>query len=406
MLHLILAATLEAQTHFNAGLADLFAYAGPQAVTQFEEAEDAGDNSLAWWGEALAEGSDLNTPLTPERFKNAHATIAGPLPRSGPFPDPKTTSERDRLLIAAVTARYAGTYDERVGDEKAYRIDMEAIVAKYPDDDDAAMFLVEDLLEQQGMHWNEDGTPLGDTSAEILKLIQTTLAHNPQHLFANHLCIHAYDTAPDRTFAIACAQRLDAMTFSAPMEHLVHMPAHTWLEIGDGKAALASSERSWALNPTRYALHDASVAYSSAWMCGDDEGIARWVQRIGALIGKPYTVKTPEDLVAAKDLEAAGKVDQAIATLRKAAQSLTDAGENIPPFPADVRIGAVYYRAGRYTQARDAFLAVLRSRPRDPRALFGAAETYDRLGDPSQATRYRKQFAQYWAGGRLTIRDF
>lgn len=401
MLHVILAATLEAQAHFNAGLADLFAYASRASAAEFVAAEQADPTfALAYWGEALANGSDINTPLTAERFQASQDAIKKAQPYLGALP------ERDAALVSAATQRYAGSFEQHDRDEAAYRAAMRAYVAAHGDDDDATMLLVEALMEQHSVSWNDDGTPLGDNSAEMVTLIKRTLQHAPQHLFANHLCIHAYDTAPDRTFAITCAQTLDAMAFKEPMEHLAHMPAHTWIEIGDGKAALASSERSWALDPTRYALHDASVAYSAAWMCGDQEGIARWVQRIGALIGRPFVQNLPENLVAAQHLEDAGKVDQAIAALQKAAASLTNAGENIPPFPADVRIGAVYYRAGNFTAARDAFLLVLKTRPRDPRALFGAAETFDRLGDPSQATRYREQFARYWAGGPLTIRDF
>ena len=131
MIDLFLAVALDAQTHFNAGLTDLYAYAGPQAATEFVAAEKADPTfALARWGEALALGTDLNTPLTPQRFIAAHNAIAPALPISD------GTSERDRLLIAAVNARYAGTYDDRAADEKVYRTDMEAAVAKYPLDGD------------------------------------------------------------------------------------------------------------------------------------------------------------------------------------------------------------------------------------------------------------------------------
>lgn len=401
MLHLLLAVTLEAQAHFSAGLTDLFGYVSKESAAEFVAAEKADPSfALAHWGEALARGTDLNTPLTAASFAAAQNAIKAALP----IPD--GTSDRDRLLIAAVAARYAGTFDDRVSDEKTYRAAMEAMVAKYPADDDAAMLLVEDLLEQQGMHWNEDGTPLGDMSAEILKLLQTTLARSPRHLFANHLCIHAYDNAPNRTPAIACAQMLDSMMFAPPLEHLAHVPAHLWMELGDGKAALASSERAWNLNPTRYAEHDAYIGYAAAGLCGDLDASYRWLERIGALAGKQLHQALPADLVTARDEEEHGRFNAALQLLQKSAAPLASIQEMIPYYPADVRIGALYFRAGRYADAAATFDAILKQRPRDPRALFGAAETFDRLGDPSKATRYREQFAQYWCGGPLTMRDF
>lgn len=398
---LLLAISLEAQQHFTAGLNDLFAYASQTAAAEFQAAATSDPTyALAHWGEALALGSDLNTSLTEDRFKAAHDAIARALPI------PASVSPRDAALIAAVGARYAGAYSDQNADEQRYRVAMEAYIASYPDDDDAAMLLVEDVLEQHGMTWDEGGKPLGDTSSQILSLINRTLARTPRHLFANHLCIHAYDNAPNRTPAIACAQVLDSLPFVEPMEHLAHMPAHVWLELGDGKAALRSSERAWALNPTRYAEHDAYIGYAAAMMSGDDAARAVWAQRLGAAQGEPVPSDPPAFVTQAKALEAAGKFDAAIALLEKNAEALGSAHEMLPFYPADVRIGALYYRVGKYEKALETFERILQTRPRDPRALFGAAETSGRLGDSVRATRYREQFATYWAGGLLTIRDF
>jgi tetratricopeptide (TPR) repeat protein len=397
---LLLAVSLEAQQHFAAGLKDLFAYASETAASEFQAASKADPTyALARWGEALALGSDLNTPLTAVRFKAAHDAIARALPTTA-------SSSRDAALIEAARARYAGNYGARSSDERTYHAMMESFLATYPDDDDAAMILVEDLLEQHGMTWTEDGKPLGETSAQILSLLNRTLVRDPRHLFANHLCIHAYDNAPNRTPAITCAQALDSMVLAEPMEHLAHMPAHVWLELGDGKAALRSSERAWSLSPTRYAEHDAYIAYSAAMMCGDDDARATWAERLGAAEGEPLPAGPPPFVAQAKTLEAGGKTDDAIALLEKSAVSLASAREMIPPYPADVRIGAAYFRAGKYTEARAAFGRVLASRPRDPRALYGSSQALLKLGDVAGAARARAAYTTYWAGAPLTMNDF
>lgn len=398
---LLLAVALGPPPSFVTGLRDLFAYAGPQAAVEFERGErDDPAFVLNYWGDALALGTDLNTGLTSERFAAAHAAIV----KAAPYLP--GASARDKALVHAVELRYAGDYSQRNRDADAYRAAMEAYVSNDPADDDATMLLVEDLMERHGMTWNADGTPKDDTSREILALTKTVLIRAPDHLFANHLCIHEYDNAPDRTFAIACARRLDAMTFVEPEEHLAHMPAHLWNELGDGKRSIVSSERAWALHPTRYAQHDAYVGLAGALMCGDARAIETWRVRLAQTQDDPVNLALPPYAVNAQRMERAGNVDGALRVLESTAAVQSHLGELVPFYPANVRVGALLVRAGRYAQARDAFAAILAEHPRLPRALFGMATSLDALGDAAGAAQYRAEFARYWAGDALTIQDF
>jgi hypothetical protein len=401
ILAIAFAGSLQAQTFFNQGLTDLYAYAAPQAAQAFVDAERADPQAvLAYWGEALARGSDLNNGITLARFTAAHDAIEKAKPYLA------GASPQDQALANAVLQRYAGTYGDRDRDEAAYRSAMEEYLVQYPQDDDAAMLVVEDLMERRGMTWAADGTPGDVYSSEILRLTQTVLARNPQHLFANHLCIHVYDNAPDRTYAITCAKRLDAMTLVPPEEHLAHMPAHTWIELGDGKAALHSSERAWSLGPTVYAEHDAYVGLSAAMMCGDGEAIETWRERLGAVEGNVVNLSAPDYIVKARALEAQGKIDDALALLEAKAQAQSATTELVPFYPADEAAGAVLLRAGRYAAARDAFAAILAHHPDRPRALFGMSVALAALGQTQAARQTRKQFENYWAGGSLSITDF
>ncbi len=397
---LALAGSMAAQT-FSKGLTDLYAFAGTQAADEFAAAERVDPSAvLNYWGEALARGTNLNIGLTATRFAASQSAIA----KASPFL--AVASPQDRELADAVAARYAGTYEDRDRDEAAYQSAMERYVAAFPDDDDGSMMLVEDLMERHGMNWNANGTPADDTSAQILRLTQTVLTRSPQHLFANHLCIHIYDNAPDRTPAIACAQRLDAMTFVEPEEHLAHMPAHTWIELGDGKAALRSSDRAWALHPVEYAEHDAYVGLAAARMCGDNGAAAVWSERLGALETSPPNLSPPLYIQHARAQESAGHLDAAIAILQQQVQAQATVTELVPFYPADEALGSMLLRAQRYAQAQIVFAQILAHHPRRPRALFGMSVALDDLGDKDGAQRYREEFAQYWAGGDLTIDQF
>lgn len=203
------------------------------------------------------------------------------------------------------------------------------------------------------------------------------------------------------------------------------MPAHTWIELGNGKAAEASSERAWTLGPTRYADHDAFIGLSAAVIAGDRPGADRWISRlsygstltdgVAAALGdaaalerlRPSQTDT-KDILAAVAAERLGKIDEAAADLRSAidAQRARFDTEYAPLLEADERLGALYVRAQRYTDAETAFRDVLARRPYSPRALFGLSQALRGEGHTDDAAAAEAQYASLWAGTTLTVNDF
>ena len=440
-----------AQRAFDQGLTDLYAYADGAASTDFYHARNADPHlAMASWGVALAEGSDINTPLTEPRFARAHdATLRALAAR--PY-----ASEPEAALVDAVVLRYKGSYADHASDERAYVQAMETYVAAHPGDDDATMLLVEALLEDHGMQWNDDGTPRGTVSAELLERTNAVLARNPQHLFANHLCLHLYDNAPHRDAAVPCAQRLDALAFAPQDEHLAHMPAHLWIERGDWRAALASSERAYALvaawasatgqdlTAAKYLRHDETLALSAAQFGGDVDALARWAGRLDRFVPHGYDARYGPHIALGHAFEALragntsaaenalaqlrhsgltqdvallearidelhGKTDAAIGALGRARtwQQQYLEPETVPFFPATARIAAVQFRARRYADAERSFRSALDAYPGDPRALFGLWQTLLARGNIEEAAAYEARFRAAWAGQvALTIDDF
>jgi hypothetical protein len=275
----------QAQAAIDRGLFLYYAYDGTAAAQAFGEAGARQPGlATAFWGIALAAGPDLNTPITAAQFDVGQQAIRHAVALSA------AESERERKFVAITALRYAGTFKDWNRDDDAYRQAMMAF-AFSSRDENARLLAAEALLEHGGLSW-QNGRLSSDESRTALELDATVLRDDPSNLMANHLCIHLYDLAPDRLPALPCAHRLDAAVFPPQAEHLAHMPAHYWIETGDYRAALASSERAYALllrleatgedaeHVLRYQKHDVAVGYSAAMMLGNYATAQLWSARM------------------------------------------------------------------------------------------------------------------------------
>lgn len=437
---------VQAQADFDRGLSLLYSYNGPAAQTAFAQA-GARDPHLAMaaWGEALANGTDLNTGLDEAKFARAQ-NAANRAASLATFASPE-----ERALIAAVSLRYAGAYADRDADEARYRGAMAQLVSAYPLDNDAATLDAEALMERLGTDrlWSPDGVQPAPDTVTALALIERVLARDPNHLLANHLCMHLYDYAQNRQPALACADRVAGWTFEPAQEHLAHMPAHTYIEVGAYAKAIAVSEKTWQLQPQRYAAHDAYTGWSAAMMLGDLQTAESWARRAGQAyegsdmwatwvrfgqwsriagsssqnefyaplargltgihLGAIADARQMLSLYGNIDTDyrwiLAAAIDEHDGNLQAAASALHSAiayqkreygAETLPLFPAGEALGALYYRHGDYVRARDAFAQTLARYPNDPRALYGLSLTQKQLGQAVSSAGTLKAFASIW----------
>ena len=69
---------------------------------------------------------------------------------------------------------------------------------------------------------------------DIVSVLENVLARNPEHPGANHHYIHAVEASTTSERALAAAAAGD---LSPTAGHLVHMPSHIYILVGDYKAA-------------------------------------------------------------------------------------------------------------------------------------------------------------------------
>jgi hypothetical protein len=84
------------------------------------------------------------------------------------------------------------------------------------------------------------GAPVVGT-AEIIATLEAAMARYPEHIGANHFYIHATEASLHAERALMSAGRLSRMNFEPAAAHLVHMPAHTLMRVGDYAGAVAAN---------------------------------------------------------------------------------------------------------------------------------------------------------------------
>ncbi|HJR21955.1 MAG TPA: tetratricopeptide repeat protein [Dongiaceae bacterium] len=229
--HTIATAQKDAQSYFNQGLILTFAFNHAEAIQAYERAAELDPNSpMPLWGIAYALGPNYNLPAGPEELKLAHETVQKALKLADKAP------ARERAYIEALAARYSSDpnadYAKLAADFSAR---MKALSEAYPDDLDAATLYAESMMNLNPWNlWTKDGKPW-DRTMEIVAVLEGVLKRDPSHPGANHLYIHAVEASPHPEWALAAAKRLE--TISPASGHLVHMPSHIYMLVGDYKAA-------------------------------------------------------------------------------------------------------------------------------------------------------------------------
>jgi tetratricopeptide (TPR) repeat protein len=233
----------EAQKFFDQGLRLLYGFNHDEAHRAFQRASELDPQlAMAHWGMALAVGPNYNLDAQEAQLKAAFASIQKALALS------KTAPEHERGYIEALSRRYSA--DPKSADKKKLAADyadaMRELSKRYPDDLDAATLFAESAMNLRPWQlWSRDGKPAEGT-LEIIAVLESVLRRNPDHTGANHYLIHAVEASPNPERALPAADRL--RTLAPRAGHLVHMPSHIYIRLGDHDAAAAANEKAAAVD--------------------------------------------------------------------------------------------------------------------------------------------------------------
>lgn len=278
-----------AQRYFTQGLALVYGFNHAEAVRSFQEAARNDPKlGMAYWGEALATGPNINDMATEEeRERAAYSAAQRAL-------DNKTgMSEVEKALIGAIAVRFSDSEgknrEERLA---AYAAAMERVYQRFPADADAATLYASAVMDT--MPWNYY-TKNGETKPEMVKAIaalERAIELAPRHPGAHHYYIHAVEASPTPDRGIRSADVLGGLMPGAG--HLVHMPSHIYIRVGrysdateaNIRAIQADEDyitqcRAQGIYPSAYYPHNIHFLTASLSMEGRSAEMIEAAKRVG-----------------------------------------------------------------------------------------------------------------------------
>jgi Tfp pilus assembly protein PilF len=218
------------------------------------------DCAIAYWGIALALWNNPHGQPPAPNLAPALAAI-----RKAQAIGAKTARERD--FIDALALLYVD-YD-KVGYRdrlQKYLKAMEALAAKYSDDDEAQIFYAITL--------NVSASPADKTYAQQLKgaaILEPIFKRQPQHPGVAHYLIHLYDYPSIAAKGLPAATRYAEIAPAAP--HAQHMPSHIFTRVGYWKESIVSNTAS--VKSAKAGKENNEALHASDYMIYADLQLAR-----------------------------------------------------------------------------------------------------------------------------------
>lgn len=233
--------TATAQKFFDQGLRFAWGFYFPESIASHQEAarHDPG-HPMPYWGMAHAMGPNPNS---------RYARLPDD-PRGEGLKAIKMALERidrandiERELINALFVRYdQDSIADDAQRDQAYLARMQSLNEKYPDDPDIAALYADSYMSiGRWDYWDGDGRAKPGTMPVALAL-EHALKSTPGHPGSLHLHIHLLEASLEPERALGSAEALEATLPIAG--HVVHMPAHIYVRVGQYDRAIASNIRS------------------------------------------------------------------------------------------------------------------------------------------------------------------
>ncbi len=239
------------QQFFDQGLRFAWGFYFPESIASYQEAARHDPmHPMPYWGMAHAMGPNPNSryarmPDDPKgeglkAINNAMARI-----------DHATPLEAEMIKALHILYDKQAIADDNERDH-AYLKRMRELNAKYPDDSDiAALYAGAYMSIGRWDYWDGEGNPKGETIPVALAL-ERVMGKGQPNPGVLHLHVHLIEASLEPERALRSADALEA---TVPIGgHVVHMPAHIYVRVGQYQKAIDNNVRSQAVDK-QFAKH-------------------------------------------------------------------------------------------------------------------------------------------------------
>ena len=235
----------QAQAFFDQGLRLAWGFYFPESIASYQEAARMDpDHPMPFWGMAHAMGPNPNSryarmPDDPkgEGLKAINKALDR-IDRATPL---------EAKLIRALHVLYdQQTIPDQEDRDQAYLTAMRSLNQEYQDDPDiAALYAASYMSIRRWDYWDSEGNPKAETMP-VAEALEHIIAQGLSHPGVFHLHIHLIEASLEPERALVSADALEA---TVPIVgHVVHMPAHIYVRVGQYGKAVNNNVRSQAVD--------------------------------------------------------------------------------------------------------------------------------------------------------------
>jgi tetratricopeptide (TPR) repeat protein len=230
-----------AQKFFDQGLRYAWAFHFPESIASYQQAAvHDPSHPMIYWGMAHAIGPNPNSRYSrmPDDPKGEGLKAIN---KAMSLIENANPMEKEMILALHILYDKESISDDNLRDE-AYMEAADVLQQKYPTDPDIVSLYAESYMNiGRWDYWEKDGAPKSATS-KVANALESVLESSPNHTGANHLHIHLLEASQEPERALGSADRLEA---TMPIVgHVVHMPAHIYVRVGQYNKAIDSNMRS------------------------------------------------------------------------------------------------------------------------------------------------------------------
>ena len=235
----------QSQVFFDQGLRLAWGFYFPESIASYQEASRMDPNHpMPFWGMAHAMGPNPNSryALMPDDPKGeGFKAINKALDRIN-----RATPLEAKLIRALYVLYDSKTIPDKDKRDQAYLSAMRSLNQEYPDDPDiAALYAASYMSIRRWDYWDKEGNPKDET-IPVAEALEHIIAQDISHPGVFHLHIHLIEASLKPERALVSADSLEA---TVPIVgHVVHMPAHIYVRVGQYSKAIENNIRSQAVD--------------------------------------------------------------------------------------------------------------------------------------------------------------